>query len=128
MGLPSSFLRTEKRLEISSRQLPSAVAFSSRGLPTSNKSSSSGSSFYTGLFEHFIKCLSRAYQTVDAVPGLDLVVRGIEDLELFAAFNAIQPFNLVVADPQLLQRVCHRIQALQLLDVVSSEGKDLEIR
>lgn len=54
------------------------------------------------------------HQLVELVPRLDLVVRDVEGGEVAAHGQAVEGVDLVVGDPQLLQRAGHVFQLLDL--------------
>ena len=61
------------------------------------------------------------------IPILDLVVGDVEGRELLKRRHVVKSLNLVVREPELLERGSDVLQVLDPLDVVAGEGKNFQI-
>ena len=58
---------------------------------------------------------------------LDQIVRHVESVELLQLDDGLQVVDLVVRDPQLLQRLAHRLDPRQALDQVATQRQDFQV-
>ena len=70
--------------------------------------------------------LRQRLQPLDLGPLVDLVVRHDDDLEVDELLDARERRDLVVRNPDLLERIGEVVEAFDLFEVVAPERDDLE--